>query len=100
MKLNYKIELINVFELVFNNAVLSIMAGQRAGNLSIRADEFHTLNKKLSCLSAEGIRNEVEQAVEQMIPDFGLQITGCWNIYTGISPCLKKGLFFWLKIMP
>lgn len=94
MKLNYKIELINVFELVFNNAVLSIMAGQRAGNLSIRADEFHTLNKKLSCLSAEGIRNEVEQAVEQMITRFRLTDHRMLEYIHRYKPLFEERLVF------
>lgn len=94
MKLNYKIELINVFELVFNNAVLSIMAGKRAGNLSIRADESHTLDKKLSCLSAEGILNEAEQAVEQMITRFRLTDDRMLEYIHRYKPLFEERLVF------
>lgn len=70
--MDYKIELINIFELVFNNAVFSAMSGNIAGNLVISKYHFNLLNKKLKSLSTEEISLSIEAAIKKLIDSFNI----------------------------
>jgi len=67
IRMDYKIELINIFELVFNNAVFSVLSGSNGNGLMISKYHFDLLDKKLKFLSSHGIGRAIGKAVEKLI---------------------------------
>lgn len=67
INMDYKIELINIFELVFNNAVFNIMAGNMDKGLTIAECHFNRLNDELKSLSSPMISKCIDQAVDKLI---------------------------------
>lgn len=67
IRMDYKIELINIFELVFNNAVFSVLSGSTANELMISKYQFDLLNEKLKSLSPAEISLTIGRAIERVI---------------------------------
>lgn len=67
IKMDYKIELINIFELVINNAVFGVMAGNNATNLIILDYQLEALNSKIEQLSLEYIEKLIDAAFKEVV---------------------------------
>lgn len=67
MGMDYKIELINIFELVFNNAVFALIAGGIERNLRISKFQFENLENKIKALKDTEIGECIDQAVETLV---------------------------------
>ncbi|MDP4180526.1 MAG: DUF6179 domain-containing protein [Bacillota bacterium] len=69
--MDYKIELINIFELVFNNAVFAILAGIPEG-LRISQYHFDLLSGKLKALDDSEIDKYICQTVEKLVKNMNI----------------------------
>lgn len=72
INMDYKIELINIFELVFNNAVFSIMSGNTDKDLIVSQYHFDLLNDKLKSSDNSMVSQVIEQAVEKLIHNLNI----------------------------
>ncbi|MTI65360.1 MAG: hypothetical protein FH753_02030 [Firmicutes bacterium] len=66
-KMDYKIELINIFELVFNNAIFSVLSGGKARNINISKYQYEYLNERLTLLNTNEITLLIERGSEILI---------------------------------
>lgn len=67
IRMDYKIELINLFELVFNNAVFSVLSGSTTNELMISKYHFDMLDEKLKSLGSAEISLDIGRAIEKLI---------------------------------
>lgn len=67
IKMNYKIELINIFELVINNAVFSVISGKIANDLIILPYDFEIISTKLKNLPDGRAGKFIESAVDKLL---------------------------------
>lgn len=67
IRMDYKIELINLFEMVFNNAVFSVLAGGNAAALLLSKSHFDRVNRKLRSFDSVEISQGIEGAIERLI---------------------------------
>lgn len=67
IQMDYTIELINIFELVVNNAVFSEMVGNDVTKLLLSNAQADVLNHKLLELSSEEIKLYVEKAFKNLV---------------------------------
>lgn len=66
-RLNHKIELINIFELLINNSIFSVLAGNKANQLNITKNQYNIINKKLKLIDLYVIINKsVEKVIEEL----------------------------------
>lgn len=72
-RLNHNIELINVFELLINNSIFSVLCGSNAGQLNITKDQYNVLREKFQLTALSTINTLIDKAVETVIID--LQIS-------------------------
>jgi hypothetical protein len=71
--MDYRIELVNLFELIFNNAVFSVLQGSTVLNLGISEFEFDSLCGRLRNLDREGVCAAVGDAVQKLIRILGIK---------------------------
>ncbi len=67
IRMDYKIELINVFELVFNNAIFSIIAEKPAFSLLISKNEHMLISQRLCSMSCYNIYHEIDASIQELI---------------------------------
>jgi hypothetical protein len=65
-RFDYRIELFNIFELVLNNAIFSILSGGDAGQIRISANQYNRLQRMFSRLNASQIAAAIHQAMERL----------------------------------
>ncbi|MCM1991822.1 DUF6179 domain-containing protein [Oceanirhabdus seepicola] len=70
--IDYRVALINVFEVLINNSIFSVLSGNDGWNLNISKLNYKILNKKLRSLNANEINILVGKAVEKVIKDLGI----------------------------
>jgi len=69
---DYRVELINVFEVLINNSIFSVLSGNHGSNLKISKVSYRILNNRLSSLDSNEINILVGKAVENVIIDIGI----------------------------
>ncbi len=67
IKMESRIELINIFELVFNNSVFSTLAGGDGHRLVITKYDYAFLNEQLTRLNTSMITSLIDEAVQKLI---------------------------------
>lgn len=72
-RLNHNIELINIFEILINNSVFSILCGNKASELSIIKEQYNRVSQKFKQGDITTIYALINKAVETVIAD--LQIS-------------------------
>ncbi|HEX9061311.1 MAG TPA: DUF6179 domain-containing protein [Clostridia bacterium] len=72
-RMDYRIELINIFEVVFTNAVFSYMSGNVIVFLSILESEFELLNEKLLSMDHSDIEKAIRNSVEGIVNTFNIE---------------------------
>ncbi|WP_055666173.1 DUF6179 domain-containing protein [Desnuesiella massiliensis] len=72
-RLNHTIELINIFELLINNSIFSVLCGNKAGQLTITKSQYDMINENLKGMNLTRINALINKAVETIITD--LQIS-------------------------
>lgn len=66
-RLNHKIELINIFELLINNSIFSVLAGNKAHQLNITKNQYNIINQKLKLIDLDAIINKaLETVIEEL----------------------------------
>ncbi|MBE9915451.1 hypothetical protein G8C92_15630 [Paenibacillus donghaensis] len=65
-RFDYRIELFNIFELVLNNAIFSILSGGDAGGIRISAVQYKRLEQRFMGLSRPQIRSVITEAMESL----------------------------------
>lgn len=69
-RLNHKIELINIFELVMNNSIFSVMCENMPSRLSIIDYQYRIIDKRLKLGDSSSINILIDNAVDTIITDF------------------------------
>ena len=69
---DYRIELFNIFELVLNNAIFSVLSGGHAGQIKITSDQFKQLEDLFVRLDDQQIESVILKAVAQLQHDFNI----------------------------
>jgi len=67
IKMEYRIELINIFELVFNNSAFSTLAGKSSRNLAINKYDYQLISEQLTRLNSSMINLLINDTVKKMI---------------------------------
>ncbi|MDQ0224426.1 DUF6179 domain-containing protein [Metabacillus niabensis] len=65
-RFNYRIELFNIFELMVNNAVFSLLSGGKANNVKISEIQFDQLNRMLIACHANQRAKLIHEAVDRL----------------------------------
>lgn len=65
-RFNYRIELFNIFELVLNNAIFSILSGGKADEIRISESQYKRLEHYFMSLTEQQIRSVITHAVERI----------------------------------
>ncbi|WP_339282281.1 DUF6179 domain-containing protein [Oceanobacillus sp. FSL K6-3682] len=65
-RFNYQIELFNMFELMINNAVFSLLSGGKPDNVRISGIQFEQLNRMLTAAPADQRTKLIHQALDQL----------------------------------
>lgn len=65
-RFDYRIELFNIFELVLNNAVFSILSGGNANQVRISAYQYNQLNRMFTWLNASQIASAIQKAMDRL----------------------------------
>jgi len=67
-RLSHNIELINIFEILINNSIFSVLCGNEARKLNITKYQFNKINEKLKRLTNvdELIRDAVNRVVDEL----------------------------------
>jgi hypothetical protein len=68
-RFDYRIELFNIFELVLNNAVFSILSGGDANQVRISAYQYNQLNRMFTRLNASQIASAIHKAMDRLQHD-------------------------------
>lgn len=71
-KIDYKTTIFNIFELLLNNSLFSILLGRGAYELSISKYEFNILSSNLKDLERTDIINVIDKAMEKMVYEFDI----------------------------
>lgn len=77
-RVNYRIELFNIFELVRNNAVFSLLAGGEPNGLRISEVQFNSLEQQFTGLAKRQLKVIISEATERLLERLPL------------SPAVKK----------
>lgn len=72
-KIDYKVPLINIFEIVMNNSIFSALSGNHGRNIVISKPQYEMLERKLKNLSPSEIDFQVERAIEKIIMDLDIK---------------------------
>lgn len=67
IKMEYRIELINIFELVFNNSAFSTLAGKSSRKLAISKYDYQLISEQLTRLNSSMISLLINDTVKKMI---------------------------------
>lgn len=73
IRMDYRIELINIFELVFNNSVFSVLSGNTGNELLVSEYHFNFLNMKLKTLSPVRINMAIGKAIARIIGNLHIE---------------------------
>lgn len=73
LKYNYKIELINLFQLLFNNACFSILIGNSPLDLLLTPDQFNDLNAELKALDSDKLSRLVNMVFKKLLTTLDIQ---------------------------
>lgn len=69
---DYRIELFNIFELVFNNAIFSILSGGLASQIKISINQYEQLNDLFHKLNDSQIQTIILKAVDRLQDHFNI----------------------------
>ncbi|MHA6529940.1 DUF6179 domain-containing protein [Paenibacillus sp. BAC0078] len=72
-RFNYRIELFNMFELVLNNAVFSVLSGGKPDNVRISGIQFKRLEEQFMNLTAPQISAVISGAMERLQQELPIQ---------------------------
>jgi len=70
--IDYMTSLINIFEVVINNSIFSVLSGNKGDMLTISKFQYDLLNSKLACLNPYEINTIMDEAIEKVIKDLGI----------------------------
>lgn len=65
-RFNYRIELFNIYELILNNAIFSILSGGIANEIKISESQYKRLEQKFMRLTASQIRSVISDAMGRL----------------------------------
>ncbi|BFH15143.1 DUF6179 domain-containing protein [Paenibacillus melissococcoides] len=71
-RLNYRIELFNIYELMLNNAIFSILSGGDAYSIRISGNQFARLEQQFMSLEEGRIRSVISDAMERLQQEMAL----------------------------
>ncbi|MBY7141967.1 hypothetical protein KFZ56_02465 [Virgibacillus sp. NKC19-3] len=82
-RINYQIELFNIFELMINNAVFSLLSGGEATDVRISEIQFEQINQMLTASPANQRTKLIHEAVDQLQEDLQTDqaLTDYINLY-------------------
>ncbi|MDT8716824.1 hypothetical protein IAI10_09150 [Clostridium sp. 19966] len=96
-RLNHRIELINIFEVLLNNSIFSGMCGKNADELFISYEEFYQLNKRIINIDVFSVNLLVDKAVEKIIIDMKIEDKKLIDYITSYKELFKKRISNALK---
>ncbi|WP_440896663.1 DUF6179 domain-containing protein [Amphibacillus sp. Q70] len=70
---DYRIELFNIFELVFNNAIFSILSGGQATQIKITINQYKWLDDLFNKLNDSQIQSTILKAVDRLQQHFHIR---------------------------
>lgn len=94
--IDYKEDLINIFEIVLTNAIFSVLSGHRAARLIISEHQFHTILSRLECADQNQVSTMLSGAMETLMAS--LRITDpdlqniIWRFHSVLMPRLISAL--------
>lgn len=65
-RFNYRIELFNIYELMLNNAIFSILSGGDADDIRISESQYKRLEKQIMSLTEPQIRSVISDAIGRL----------------------------------
>ncbi|MMZ57368.1 hypothetical protein D1872_192990 [compost metagenome] len=65
-RFNYRIELFNIFELMVNNAVFSLLSGEKANQVRISEIQYNQLNRMLISCYADQRAKLIHEAIDRL----------------------------------
>lgn len=68
-RFDYRIELFNLFGLMLNNAVFSVMSGGEANQVTISTHQFNRLKGLFTRMKASEIRSSIHKAIDRLQSD-------------------------------
>lgn len=68
-RLNSGIELINIFEIVTNKSIFSVLCGNNAKDLNITKNQYKTLEEKFKLIGLDLVSGLIDKAIEVIITD-------------------------------
>lgn len=96
-RMDYRKSLINIFEVVINNAVFSVLAGNNAGTLDVSQSQYELLKKRLSGNGSVGINSLIDEAVKRMIKEIGIEDRKLIDYIQRYKPMLVERLLIAIK---
>lgn len=72
-RLNHSIELINIFEILINNSIFSVLCGNNASQPNITKEQYNMISEKLKLTDLNMVNALINKAVKTVITD--LQIS-------------------------
>ncbi|MGE5631975.1 MAG: DUF6179 domain-containing protein [Caulobacteraceae bacterium] len=72
-KVDYREAPVNLFEILVNNSIFSILAGNGAGSLTVSKLQFDMLKNRLNGMGADEIDYAVDTAVEELIHGLNIE---------------------------
>lgn len=70
---DYRIELFNIFQLMLNNAIFSVLSGGNANEVRISTYQYKKLARLFTHLDALEIRSAIHQATNRMLNDLNIR---------------------------
>lgn len=95
--MDYRKSLINILEVVINNAVFSVLTGNHAGTLDVSKPQIELLKQRLSGLDSTGVKSLVDEVVESMIKELGIEERKLADYIHRYKPMLAERLFIAVK---
>lgn len=71
-RLNSKIELINIFEIVINNCMFSVLCGNKLHQLNITPNQYNTLEEIFKLSTLNSINTLIDKSVDTIIKGFNI----------------------------
>lgn len=75
-RIKYKEAPFNLFEVVVNNSIFSVLSGSNAGNLTVSDSQYRIIRERLNGMEALEIRSEIDEAVGTVIEDLNIEQSG------------------------
>lgn len=72
-RFNNQIELINIFEVLINNSIFSVLCGNNAREFKIKKDQFNIINQSLSESNLAEINLLIDKSVSTVISDLKIE---------------------------